>query len=63
MRYVLMILGALVVGVSLFFGSYFVVDLVWTHLVVTNPRDLSDAHGVVVVLGWLALETSLAFQE
>lgn len=48
---VLVAVGALLTGATLFVISFLVVDFVWTHLVLTDPKKLGMSDGVVVIGG------------
>ena len=48
-RYVLVIAGSLAAGVTLFVLSFVLLDLGWTHLIVTDPKQIGLGDGVVVV--------------
>ena len=50
-KYVLVIATALSVALMAFILGFVVMDFAWTHFVVTNPRELSPADGVVVIGG------------
>jgi hypothetical protein len=51
--------SSLVTGVALFVGGFVAMDFVWTHFVVTNPKELSIGDGVVVIGGGLVAGTTL----
>jgi len=54
-KYVLVIAGALLTGVAIFFLWFPLMDFAWTHIVVTDPQKISMADGVVVIAGWIVL--------
>lgn len=58
-RYILVIVGSLLIGASLFVLSFLSLDWVWTRFVVGNPENFSKADGVVVIGGGLVLGTIL----
>jgi hypothetical protein len=58
-RCVLVVLGSLTAGVVLFAGSFVVLDFIWTHLVVRNPKDIGLGDGVMVVGGGLIVGCTL----
>ena len=50
-RYVLVVTGALVASAGLFVATFALLDFVWTHFVLSNPKEASAADGVVVIGG------------
>ena len=54
-----MIASSLLVGVGVFYATFFVISFLWLHLVVKNPQDVSPADGVVVIAGWFIFGTVL----
>jgi hypothetical protein len=52
-KYALLIGSSIVVGLGIFFGTAFVVDFLWRHLVVRNPENFGLGDGVVIVAAWL----------
>jgi uncharacterized membrane protein YgdD (TMEM256/DUF423 family) len=58
-KYSLVVAGSLLVGVAIFVASFYVMDFVWTHFVVTDLRELTPADGVVVIGGGFVLGTTL----
>ncbi len=58
-RYALVIVGSLAAGTALFVLSFVVLDFVWTHLVVTDPKQIGLGDGVVVVGGGFVIGCTL----
>ena len=58
-RYVLVIAGSLAAGAALFVLSFVVLDFVWTHLVVTDPKQIGLGDGVMVVGGGLIIGSTV----
>lgn len=58
-RYALVLMSSLLTGVIFFIGSFFVLDILWTHVVVRDPKQVSVGDGVVVVGGGLLIGTTL----
>ncbi|HEY6182895.1 MAG TPA: hypothetical protein VIW67_11655 [Terriglobales bacterium] len=58
-RHALVIAGSLLVGAILFVASFVAMDFVWTHFVVTNPKDIGLGDGVMVVGGGFLFGTTL----
>ncbi len=50
-RYALVIAGSLATGAALFVSSFVAMDFVWTHMVVSNPKETGLGDGVMVVGG------------
>jgi len=55
----LVIVSSLGTGAALFALGLIMMDFVWTHFVVTNPKELSIGDGVVVIGGGLVIGTIL----
>jgi hypothetical protein len=51
-KYALVIGSSILVGIAIFFGTAFVVDFLWRHLVVRNPENFGLGDGVVIVAAW-----------
>jgi len=58
-KYALVIVGSLVTGGTLFVSSFVVMDFVWTHFVVPNPKDIGLGDGVLVVGGGFVIGCTL----
>jgi hypothetical protein len=58
-RIALLITASLLTGALIFVGSFFALDFIWTHFVVTDPAQVSVGDGVVVVGGGFVLGTVL----
>jgi hypothetical protein len=58
-RYALVIASSFLVGAILFVASFVAMDFVWTHFVVTNPKDIGLGDGVMVVGGGFLIGTTL----
>jgi len=58
-EYALVIGGSLLVGTILFVASFVAMDFIWTHFVVTNPKDIGLGDGVMVVGGGFLIGTTL----
>ena len=58
-RYVLAIAGSLAAGATLFVLSFVVLDFVWTHVIVTDPRQIGLGDGVIVVGGGFVIGCTL----
>jgi len=58
-RYAVVIVGSLLTAAILFVGSFLVIDFVWTHLVVPNPKDVGLGDGVMVVGGGFIIGCTL----
>jgi hypothetical protein len=57
-KYAPVILGSLAVGIALFVASFFLMDFVWTHIVVRDSREYGIFDGVVVIGGGLVVGMS-----
>ena len=55
----LVIVSSLATGAALFVGSFISLDFVWTHLVVTNRKEIGLGDGVIVVGGGFVVGTTL----
>jgi hypothetical protein len=55
----LVIASSMVAGATLFVSSFIVLDFVWTHFVVTDPKQINMGDGVMVVSGGLIIGTTL----
>ena len=55
----MVIIGAVLAGVALFFLSFAVLDFLWTHLVLTNPKETGLGDGVMVVGGGFVIGSTL----
>lgn len=53
----LLLSTAAATAVVLFLLSFFVMDFAWTHFIVTDPKQISAADGVVVVGGGFLLSS------
>lgn len=58
-RYAFVIGGGLAVGGALFFLSFVGLDFVWTHFIVTDPKQIGLGDGVMVVGGGFLIGCSL----
>ena len=56
-KHALVIGSSILVGVGIFYATYFVIDFLWMHLVVKNPEDVGLSDGVVVISGWYIFGT------
>ncbi|HTS06207.1 MAG TPA: hypothetical protein VMP68_11550 [Candidatus Eisenbacteria bacterium] len=59
MRYAVVIVGAVLTGVVLFFLTFVLLDFVWTHLVVTNPNEVDLGDGIMVVGGGFVIGSTV----
>jgi len=55
----LVVVSSLVVGAILFVCGFFTLDFVWTHFVVTDPKEIGLGDGAKVVGGGLIIGTTL----
>jgi hypothetical protein len=53
------IASSVVAGAVLFMSSFVVLDFVWTHFIVTDPKEIGMGDGVVVVGGGFIIGTIL----
>jgi hypothetical protein len=58
-RYALVIAGSLATGAALFVSSFVAMDFVWTHIVVSNPKEIGLGDGVMVVGGGFVIGCTL----
>ncbi len=58
-KYSVVIAGSLFAGTALFALSFVALDFVWTHFVVTDPKQIDIGDGVVVVGGGLVIGCTL----
>jgi hypothetical protein len=58
-RYVLAIAGSLAAGATLFVLSFVVLDFAWTHVVVTDAKQIGMGDGVIVVGGGFVIGCTL----
>jgi hypothetical protein len=54
-QYALIVTSALAAGAVLFIATFAVLDFVWTHFVLSNPKEASPADGMVVIGGGFLL--------
>ncbi|MFZ1931416.1 MAG: hypothetical protein WA261_09925 [Candidatus Sulfotelmatobacter sp.] len=52
-------MGSLAAGVMLFVLSFAVLDFVWTHVIVTDPKQIGLGDGVIVVGGGFVIGCTL----
>ena len=50
-QYALVTTGALAASAVLFVATFAVLDFVWTHFVLSNPKEASPGDGMVVIGG------------
>lgn len=55
----LVIASSIVAGTALFVSSFIVLDFVWTHFVVPDPKEIGMGDGVVVIGGGLIIGATL----
>ena len=60
-KYALVIGSSILVGLAIFFGTAFVVDFLWRHLVIRNPENFGLGDGVVIVAAWWLFGTIFGF--
>ncbi len=59
LRYAVVIMSAVLAGVALFLLGFGVVDFLWTHLVLTDPKEIGLGEGVMVVGGGFVIGSTL----